>query len=57
MVKEEDIFDPCDILQHISGVNSFKYNYTLESWIWSALQSKSFLQSFFLIFHPIQQEM
>ncbi|KAG1354017.1 hypothetical protein COCNU_07G001290 [Cocos nucifera] len=33
VVKEEDIFDSPDILAHISGVNSFKYNYTLESWI------------------------
>ncbi|XP_026657038.2 two-component response regulator-like PRR1 [Phoenix dactylifera] len=32
-VKEEDILDSSDILAHISGVNSFKYNYTLESWI------------------------
>ena len=34
VVKEEDILDSSDILAHISGVNSFKYNYTLESWIW-----------------------
>ncbi|RWW26069.1 hypothetical protein GW17_00009570, partial [Ensete ventricosum] len=33
VVKEEDILDSSDILAHISGVNSFKYNYTLESWI------------------------
>ncbi|CAL9091126.1 unnamed protein product, partial [Musa textilis] len=33
VIKEEDIFDSTDILEHISGVNSFKYNYTLESWI------------------------
>ncbi|CAL9160607.1 unnamed protein product [Musa hybrid cultivar] len=33
VIKEEDIFDSTDILAHISGVNSFKYNYTLESWI------------------------
>ncbi|XP_010920297.3 uncharacterized protein [Elaeis guineensis] len=33
VVKEEDIFDSSDILAHISGVNSLKYNYTLESWI------------------------
>ncbi|XP_010934242.3 uncharacterized protein [Elaeis guineensis] len=34
VVKEqEDIHDSSDILAHISGVNSFKYNYTLESWI------------------------
>ncbi|XP_039139334.1 uncharacterized protein LOC120276720 isoform X1 [Dioscorea cayenensis subsp. rotundata] len=33
MVKEEDMFDSADILAHISGVNSFKYNYTIESWI------------------------
>ncbi|XP_065039449.1 uncharacterized protein LOC135673972 [Musa acuminata AAA Group] len=31
-VKEEDILDS-DILTHISGVNSFSYNFTLESWI------------------------
>ncbi|XP_038977314.1 uncharacterized protein LOC103703997 [Phoenix dactylifera] len=31
--EEEDIHDSSDILAHISGVNSFKYNYTLESWI------------------------
>ncbi|KAH7662754.1 CCT domain-containing protein [Dioscorea alata] len=34
MVKgEEDMFDSSDIFAHISGVNSFKYNYTIESWI------------------------
>ncbi|CAL9753409.1 unnamed protein product [Musa acuminata subsp. burmannicoides] len=32
VVKEEDILDS-DILTHISGVNSFSYNFTLESWI------------------------
>ncbi|XP_073000707.1 uncharacterized protein [Typha latifolia] len=31
--EEEDVLDSSDILAHISGVNSFKYNYTLESWI------------------------
>ncbi|KAJ8467803.1 hypothetical protein OPV22_030355 [Ensete ventricosum] len=31
--EEEDILDSSDILAHISGVNSFKYNFTLESWI------------------------
>ncbi|CAL9108900.1 unnamed protein product [Musa textilis] len=31
--EEEDILDSLDILAHISGVNSFKYNFTLESWI------------------------
>lgn len=31
--EEEGILDSSDILAHISGVNSFKYNYTLESWI------------------------
>ncbi|XP_072957853.1 uncharacterized protein [Typha angustifolia] len=36
MVKEEeDILDSSDILAHISGVNSFKYNYTLQSWYMS----------------------
>lgn len=33
VVKEEDIFDSSDILAHISGVNSFSYKYTVESWI------------------------
>ncbi|WOL00172.1 hypothetical protein Cni_G08885 [Canna indica] len=32
MVKEEDVLDS-DILAYISGVNSFAYNFTLESWI------------------------
>ncbi|WOL07096.1 hypothetical protein Cni_G15832 [Canna indica] len=32
-IKEEDIVDSSDILAHISGLNSFKFNYTLESWI------------------------
>ncbi|THU69201.1 hypothetical protein C4D60_Mb08t11910 [Musa balbisiana] len=31
--EEEDILDSLDILAHINGVNSFKYNFTLESWI------------------------
>lgn len=34
MVKhEEDILESSDILAHISGLNSFKYNYPVESWI------------------------
>ncbi|KAJ8504816.1 hypothetical protein OPV22_005702 [Ensete ventricosum] len=32
VAKEEDILDS-DILAHISGVNSFSYNFALESWI------------------------
>ncbi|CAL9089195.1 unnamed protein product [Musa textilis] len=32
-IKEEDILNTSDILAHLSGVNSFKCNYTLESWI------------------------
>ncbi|CAL9130519.1 unnamed protein product [Musa acuminata var. zebrina] len=33
VMKEEDILDSSDILVHISGMNSFKNNFTLESWI------------------------
>ncbi|KAJ8513425.1 hypothetical protein OPV22_003859 [Ensete ventricosum] len=32
-IKEEDILNTSDILAHLTGVNSFKCNYTLESWI------------------------
>ncbi|XP_022849575.1 uncharacterized protein LOC111371681 isoform X2 [Olea europaea var. sylvestris] len=33
MVKEEDMVDSSDIFAHISGVNSFKCNYPIQSWI------------------------
>ncbi|XP_057781482.1 zinc finger protein HD1-like isoform X2 [Salvia miltiorrhiza] len=33
VVKEEDELDSSDILAHISGVNSFKCNYPIQSWI------------------------
>ncbi|KAJ8511878.1 hypothetical protein OPV22_002312 [Ensete ventricosum] len=33
VMKEEDVLDSSDILVHISGMNSFKNNFTLESWI------------------------
>ncbi|KAH6770085.1 hypothetical protein C2S52_014888 [Perilla frutescens var. hirtella] len=33
VVKEEDDQDSSDILAHISGVNSFKCNYPIQSWI------------------------
>ncbi|KAG6507695.1 hypothetical protein ZIOFF_033046 [Zingiber officinale] len=33
VVKGEGILDSSNILAHINGVNSFNYNYTLESWI------------------------
>ncbi|URD78419.1 CCT motif family protein [Musa troglodytarum] len=33
VMKEEDILDSSDILVHISGMNSFKNNFTLEPWI------------------------
>ncbi|RWW27771.1 hypothetical protein GW17_00007786 [Ensete ventricosum] len=33
VMKEEDVLDSSDILVHISGMNSFKSNFTLESWI------------------------
>ncbi|EYU43744.1 hypothetical protein MIMGU_mgv1a0058392mg, partial [Erythranthe guttata] len=32
-VKEEDDMESADILAHISGVNSFKCNYPIQSWI------------------------
>ncbi|KAL3626479.1 hypothetical protein CASFOL_030028 [Castilleja foliolosa] len=32
-VKEEDDLDSADIFAHISGVNSFKCNYPIQSWI------------------------
>ncbi|XP_021670877.2 two-component response regulator-like PRR73 isoform X2 [Hevea brasiliensis] len=31
--EEEDVVDSADILAHISGVNSFKCNYSIQSWI------------------------
>ncbi|OAY55504.1 two-component response regulator-like APRR7 isoform X3 [Manihot esculenta] len=31
--EEEDMVDSADILAHISGVNSFKCNYSIQSWI------------------------
>ncbi|KAK1395363.1 CCT domain-containing protein [Heracleum sosnowskyi] len=31
--EEEDMVDPSDIFAHISGVNSFKCNYSIQSWI------------------------
>ncbi|KAF2314055.1 hypothetical protein GH714_021788 [Hevea brasiliensis] len=31
--EEEDMVDSSDILAHISGVNSFKCNYSIQSWI------------------------
>ncbi|CAA0834871.1 CCT motif family protein [Striga hermonthica] len=33
VVKEEDDLDSADIFAHISGVNSFKCNYPIQSWI------------------------
>ncbi|WOL06164.1 hypothetical protein Cni_G14896 [Canna indica] len=33
VIKGEDTIDSSDVLAHISGVNSFKYIFTLESWI------------------------
>ncbi|KAM0002709.1 putative transcription factor C2C2-CO-like family [Helianthus debilis subsp. tardiflorus] len=33
VVKEEENFESSDILAHISGVNSFKCNYPIQSWI------------------------
>lgn len=33
VVKEEDMVDSSDIFAHISGVNSFKCNYPIQSWI------------------------
>ncbi|XP_073282669.1 uncharacterized protein [Primulina huaijiensis] len=33
VVKEEDDIDVSDIFAHISGVNSFKCNYPIQSWI------------------------
>ncbi|KAL3812426.1 hypothetical protein ACJIZ3_013694 [Penstemon smallii] len=33
VVKEEDDIDSSDIFAHISGVNSFKCNYPIQSWI------------------------
>ncbi|CAA3022720.1 zinc finger CONSTANS-LIKE 11 [Olea europaea subsp. europaea] len=33
MVKEEVMVDTSDIFAHISGVNSFKCNYPIQSWI------------------------
>ncbi|KZV43591.1 hypothetical protein F511_20853 [Dorcoceras hygrometricum] len=33
VVKEEDDIDDSDIFAHISGVNSFKCNYQIQSWI------------------------
>ncbi|XP_073054057.1 uncharacterized protein [Primulina eburnea] len=33
VVKEEDDIDDSDIFAHISGVNSFKCNYPIQSWI------------------------
>ncbi|KAI4342642.1 hypothetical protein MLD38_027242 [Melastoma candidum] len=32
-VKEDEVIDSSDIFAHISGVNSFKCNYTIQSWI------------------------
>jgi len=32
--EEEDMVDSSDIFAHISGVNSFKCNYPIQSWIW-----------------------
>ncbi|PKI50094.1 hypothetical protein CRG98_029532 [Punica granatum] len=31
--EEEDMIDSSDIFAHISGVNSFKCNYSIQSWI------------------------
>ncbi|KAJ7979798.1 CCT motif protein [Quillaja saponaria] len=33
LVKEDDMVDSSDIFAHISGVNSFKCNYPIQSWI------------------------
>ncbi|KAF1860621.1 hypothetical protein Lal_00021666 [Lupinus albus] len=32
-IKEDDMIDSSDIFAHISGVNSFKCNYSIQSWI------------------------
>jgi len=31
---EEQLVDSSDIFAHISGANSFKCNYPIQSWIW-----------------------
>lgn len=31
--EEEQLVDSSDIFSHISGVNSFKCNYPIQSWI------------------------
>ncbi|XP_047330162.1 zinc finger protein CONSTANS-LIKE 5-like [Impatiens glandulifera] len=31
--EEEDIVDSSDVFAHISGVNSLKYNYSIQTWI------------------------
>ncbi|XP_076950861.1 uncharacterized protein LOC143623972 [Bidens hawaiensis] len=33
MVKEEDKLDSSDIFAHVSGLNSFRCNYSIQSWI------------------------
>lgn len=35
MKGEDELVDSSDILAHISGVNSFKCTFPIQSWIWS----------------------
>jgi len=40
--EEEQLVDSSDIFSHISGVNSFKCNYPIQSWIWVGLLTWSY---------------